>query len=58
MEKVLIVDKKNNILASKEKTIAHKDKGILHRAFTIFLINDSGEILLQKRSLHKSLWPL
>ncbi len=47
MEKVLIVDKRNNILGSKEKTIAHQGKGILHRAFTVFLINDSGEILLQ-----------
>jgi isopentenyl-diphosphate Delta-isomerase len=35
-----------------EKSEAHK-KGILHRAFSIFIFNPKGEMLLQQRALHK-----
>jgi len=35
-----------------EKMEAHH-KGLLHRAFSVFVINDAGEILLQRRALEK-----
>jgi isopentenyl-diphosphate delta-isomerase type 1 len=35
-----------------EKMEAHQ-KGLLHRAFSVFLINDSNQLLLQKRALDK-----
>ena len=35
-----------------EKMEAHK-KGLLHRAFSVFIFNDKGELLLQKRASHK-----
>ena len=37
---------------------AHTGKGLLHRAFSIYLFrNDRKEILVQKRSKEKMLWP-
>ena len=35
-----------------EKMEAHK-KGLLHRAFSIFIFNSKGEMLLQQRALNK-----
>jgi len=31
---------------------------VLHRAFSLHIINDSGELLLQRRAPSKRLWPL
>ena len=52
MEEVVLVDEQDNVIGTMEKLEAHK-KGILHRAFSILLFNSKGEILLQKRALHK-----
>ncbi len=51
-EFVILVDEKDNELGSMEKLEAHK-KGLLHRAFSIFIFNDEGELLLQQRALTK-----
>ena len=57
--RVVLVDKKNNEIGTEDKLEAHK-KGLLHRAFSIFIFNDKNEILLQKRAESKyhsaSLW--
>ena len=47
--RVVLVDEKNNEIGTEDKLEAHK-KGLLHRAFSIFIFNDEDEILLQKRS--------
>jgi isopentenyl-diphosphate Delta-isomerase len=52
MEKVILVDENDNAIGTMEKLEAHQ-KGILHRAFSVLLFNSKGEILLQKRALHK-----
>ena len=52
------VDKEDNILGYEEKEECHRGRGILHRAFSIFIFNSSGRLLLQKRSASKPLWPL
>lgn len=46
------VDIFDNVLGSISKVDAHKNP-ILHRAFSVFLINDKEEILIQKRAEHK-----
>lgn len=51
-EEVILVDTDNNVIGYMEKMKAHKQK-ILHRAFSLFLINDKNEILLQKRASTK-----
>lgn len=56
--KVVLVDKKDNKLGLEEKKKAHLKDGLLHRAFMVFVFNDKGELLLQKRSKEKMLWPL
>ena len=45
------------MLGTKDKTAAHLGDGVLHRAFSVFVFNARGELLLQKRSAGKLLWP-
>lgn len=52
MEKVILVDKLDNPIGEMEKQEAH-EKGLLHRAFSIFIFNDKEEILLHQRAHHK-----
>lgn len=52
MQQVILVDEKDNSIGTMEKLKAHK-MGVLHRAFSIFLFNDMGELLLQKRNNSK-----
>lgn len=47
-EYIIVVDENDNEKGSIEKLEAHK-KGILHRAFSIFVFNDNNKLLLQKR---------
>lgn len=49
---VVLTDPKGKIIGTEEKLSAHQ-KGLLHLAFSIFIFNDKGEILLQQRALHK-----
>ena len=49
---VILVDENDNDIGIEEKILAHQQK-LLHRAFSIFLFNDSFEILLQKRAPNK-----
>ena len=56
-EKLILVDKNDNILGYEDKVECHKGDGILHRAFSIFIFNPKNELLLQKRSDQKLLWP-
>lgn len=48
-EQVVVVSENDEILGLMEKMEAHEN-GILHRAFSVFLFNDKGEMLLQKRA--------
>jgi isopentenyl-diphosphate delta-isomerase len=52
MSYVIVIDKYDNEVGLCEKLEAHQ-KGLLHRAFSIFLYNEKKELLLQKRSLDK-----
>lgn len=57
-EELILVDSNDNELGYLSKQECHDGEGILHRAFSIFLFNTDGELLLQKRSAEKRLWPL
>lgn len=52
MEKVILVDKNDRQVGLMEKQEAHI-KGLLHRAFSIFIFNTKNELLLQKRANQK-----
>tara|TARA_B100000963_G_C22522492_1_gene623708 strand:+ start:121 stop:651 length:531 start_codon:yes stop_codon:yes gene_type:complete len=51
-EKVILVDKDDNQIGLMPKMEAHL-KGKLHRAFSVIIFNNKGEILLQKRASTK-----
>jgi isopentenyl-diphosphate delta-isomerase len=53
MEKnVILVNEHDEITGSMEKLEAHK-KALLHRAFSIFVFNSQGEMLMQQRATNK-----
>lgn len=52
MEKVILVDKNDKKIGTAEKLKAHQ-KGLLHRAISVFIFNQKGQILIQKRSKRK-----
>jgi len=49
---VVLVDTDGNVLGTEEKMAAHI-KGVLHSAFSVFLFNNKGEMLLQQRAFTK-----
>lgn len=51
-EYILTVDEQDRETGYMEKMEVHK-KGILHRAFSVMIFNNKGEVLLQKRAKHK-----
>jgi len=65
MEKdtVLVLDQNDNVIGSESKKGAHifdqkQPRGILHRAFSVFMFDQStGELLLQKRASSKITFP-
>ncbi len=57
-EPLIVVDEDNNVLEYREKAECHEGEGILHRAFSVFLFNAEGKVLLQQRAADKPLWPL
>jgi len=52
-EEVILVDEKDNDVGTEEKLAAHQDGGRLHRAFSIFVFDADGKMLLQQRAGHK-----
>jgi isopentenyl-diphosphate delta-isomerase len=50
--KVILVDENDNEIGLMPKTEAHQ-KGVLHRAVSVFVINETGDWLLQRRALNK-----
>jgi isopentenyl-diphosphate delta-isomerase len=51
-QQVVLVDKNNRKIGIEEKIKSHKE-GKLHRAFSIFILNSKGELLLQQRAKTK-----
>ncbi|HSZ72639.1 MAG TPA: isopentenyl-diphosphate Delta-isomerase [Cytophagaceae bacterium] len=57
MEKVILVDELDQEAGFEEKMEAHR-QGLLHRAFSVFVFNNAGQLLLQQRAAHKYHSPL
>ncbi len=57
-EPLILVDTDGMEVGNLSKEACHKDKGILHRAFSIFILDAKGNVLIQQRSQQKKLWPL
>jgi isopentenyl-diphosphate delta-isomerase len=56
-EELILVDEHDRETGFRGKTDCHIDKGVLHRAFSIFVFNGHNELLLQQRASTKMLWP-
>ena len=48
-----LVDEQDRLLGSAEKLSAHIPPGQLHRAFSVFLFDDEGRLLMQQRAESK-----
>jgi isopentenyl-diphosphate delta-isomerase len=62
MDEVCIVTDENDLpIGTASKKLCHLmtniDKGLLHRAFSVFLFNDKNELLLQQRASEKITFP-
>ena len=55
-EKLILVDAEDRDIGFESKAACHDGDGILHRAFSLFILNDAGDLLLQQRSPSKRLW--
>lgn len=56
-EKVILVNEKDEPIGLMPKLEAHQ-KAVLHRAFSVFILNDKNEIMLQQRASEKYHSPL
>ena len=57
-EPLILVDATDREIGHLGKLDCHRGCGVLHRAFSLFIFNDAGELLVQQRSRFKRLWPL
>jgi isopentenyl-diphosphate Delta-isomerase len=56
-EQLILVDSDDREIGFLAKADAHLGRGTLHRAFSLFVFNPAGELLLQQRANRKRLWP-
>ncbi|NNC94345.1 MAG: isopentenyl-diphosphate Delta-isomerase [Chitinophagales bacterium] len=56
-EQVVLVNEDGNETGLMGKIEAH-EKGVLHKAFSVIILNPGGQMLLQQRSAEKYHWPL
>lgn len=57
-ERLILVDANDREIGSLDKAACHDGAGVLHRAFSLFIFDSRGQLLLQQRSKSKRLWPL
>lgn len=53
IEEVILVDASDRPIGREEKLAAHRDGGKLHRAFSVFIFDAAGRLLLQRRAAGK-----
>lgn len=56
-ELLILVDREDREIGFLAKADAHRGRGTLHRAFSLFVFNPAGDLLLQQRAEGKRLWP-
>ena len=55
IESLILVDEADREIGYMSKTRCHEGGGVLHRAFSLLIFNEQGELLLQRRSARKRL---
>ncbi len=56
-DRLILVDEADREIGTLPKTECHLGAGILHRAFSVFLFDTDGKVLIQERAAGKMLWP-
>lgn len=56
-DELILVDDDDREIGHEIKSVCHDGDGILHRAFSVFVFNQDGDLLLQQRERSKRLWP-
>lgn len=60
-ENCIVLDWDDNAIGAGTKKVCHLmeniEKGLLHRAFSVFIFNEQGELLLQQRATEKITFP-
>lgn len=56
-DRIVLVNENNDPIGTAAKLAAHNSDTKLHRAFSVFIFNSKGELLLQQRALSKKTWP-
>jgi len=56
-EQLVLVDADDNTIGYLDKAGCHDGEGVLHRAFSLFVFDSDGRLLLQQRAAGKRLWP-
>lgn len=54
---LILVDEDDREIGTLPKTEGHLGSGVLHRAFSVFLFDPRGAVLIQQRAAGKMLWP-
>jgi isopentenyl-diphosphate delta-isomerase len=57
-EQLILVDEHDVEIGYLDKSSCHDAGGVLHRAFSLFIFDGDGRLLMQRRSASKRLWPL
>lgn len=57
MEQVVLVDEAGAPTGTMAKSQVHTEATPLHLAFSCYLFNDRGEVLVSRRALNKITWP-
>lgn len=52
LEEVVLVNEKDEVMGTMEKMAAH-EQALLHRAFSVFVFNTHGDLLMQQRAFSK-----
>ena len=53
---VVLVDAQDREIGTIDKLAAHSGRGLLHRAISVFLTDENGRVLMQKRHPDKLVW--
>lgn len=56
-EALILVDEDDHEIGHLSKEEVHRGTGQLHRAFSLFIFDERGRLLLQRRASSKRLWP-
>lgn len=56
-EALILVDAADHVVGYRDKSGCHDGDGVLHRAFSLFIFNSAGQLLIQQRASGKRLWP-